>query len=99
MALELALESADYSSEAADYNANPPKIGVWVRAFTQIVGRLFKESADDDRESADAYIPTGESALESANLELQSAVSSIDSKANPLKIGVSVQAFSFLFEL
>ena len=33
LALESELESADYSSELADSNANPPKIGVWVRAF------------------------------------------------------------------
>ena len=33
LALESALESADYSSELADSNADPPKIGVWVRAF------------------------------------------------------------------
>ena len=33
LALELALESADYSSESADSNVNLPKIGVWVRAF------------------------------------------------------------------
>ena len=90
---------ADSKEKAADYNANPPKIGVWVRAFTRIVGRLFEESADDDRESADTYIPTGESVLESANLELESAVSSTVSNANPLIIGVSVRAFSFLFEL
>ena len=32
--LESALESADYSSESADSNADPPKIGVWVRALT-----------------------------------------------------------------
>ena len=31
--LELVLESADYSSESAVSNADPPKIGVWVRAF------------------------------------------------------------------
>ena len=42
---ELAVESADYSSELADSNAEPPKNGVWVRAFIGISewgdGELF----------------------------------------------------------
>ena len=34
LGLESALESADYSSESGDSNADPPKIGVWVQAFS-----------------------------------------------------------------
>ena len=36
-ALELALESADYSSELADSNSDSQKIGVWVQAFSSFV--------------------------------------------------------------
>ena len=36
LGLESGLESADYSSELANSNTDPPKIGVWVRAFTHL---------------------------------------------------------------
>ena len=35
-ALESVLELADYSSESADSNADPEKIGVWVRALSLV---------------------------------------------------------------
>ena len=44
--------------------------------------------------SANDYIPTGGSALESADSELGSADSSADSNADPPKIGVSVRALN-----
>ena len=34
LGLESALESANYSYETADSNADPPEIGVWVWAFS-----------------------------------------------------------------
>ena len=45
LALESALESADYSSKSADSNAYSPKIGVWVRAFSLIFGLLLVNQA------------------------------------------------------
>ena len=47
-------------------------------------------------ESADDYIPTGGSALESANSELESANSSTNSNADPPKISVWVRALMLL---
>ena len=40
LALELALELADYSSKLADSNIDQPKIGVWVRAFSLVANFL-----------------------------------------------------------
>ena len=45
LGLELALESADSSSESADSNADPPKIGVWVRAFTELLFTIASENS------------------------------------------------------
>ena len=45
-------------------------------------------------ESADGFIPTGASVLESANWELEPADSSADSNADASKVGVWVWALT-----
>ena len=69
----------------------------------QILNMCDKESrptlwrVDDYEESADSYIPTGVSVLESADSELESANSSAESNANASNVGVWVRAFTFTF--
>ena len=54
--------------------------------------KLIYKPADDYGESADGYIPTGVSVLESADSELESANSSTDSNADAAKVDVWVWA-------
>ena len=61
LALELALESADYSYESSDSNADPVNISVWVRALnlnarthTPIFGESVLESDSNADFSTDS---------------------------------------------
>ena len=55
------------------------------------IGRLYEEAAANFGESANDYIPRGESAIETADSVRESADSAVES-ADPPKIGVWVRA-------
>ena len=55
---------------------------------------LYGGSANDYGESAEDCIPTGGSAIESADWEIETADSTVDSTADSPKVGVWVRALN-----